>query len=353
MSKLRPVAVPELAPDDRTPANVALEDAMAGASRRQVIKDIIVTHFLSGTTKKLKLFDVAKRAGITRQALDRYYADLKPYMAGKKDFTDLVDGTQDKARVETQATINSVDARWKARLEQLQVDQDKEVAKAIHSHITTLMNGDIAVFESNQLRKTLEKQTLYGAELKKTNAILELKLARSSQRDASAASPSSNNKVVYDVPIEQLCIQYQLTRSLTAFDEGKEMELRAIREKFARFAATPNVHVVLFADRYISRFSHFADSYVGPGDETSLIIRLPLFTRVEINNFIKHIPTNFKKSLYVPFMPLEAERKAQRVFIYRQNPLPPQEIQAADGADNPNMTWSLDQVVFFKTAQEG
>lgn len=356
MSKLKPAYDQSTSPvkpvqDYRSPGDIALKEPIAGASRRQVIKDIIVSYFLSGTTHKLKLVDVAKRAGITRQALDRYYSDLKPYIAGKKDFTDLVDGTEAKAWAETQATINSVDSKWKARMEQSQIEQNKEIAKAIHSHITTLMNGDIAIFESNQLRKTLEKQTLYGAELKKTNAILELKLATSSQREAPASSPSRNNKIIYDVDVEQLCIQYQRTRNLYAFEDAKELELRAIREKFTRFASTPQVHVVLYAERYISRFSQFATNYSGPIDETSLIIRLPLFTRVEINNFIKHIPTNFKKSLYVPYMQLEVERKAQRVFIFQQNSLPPQEIQAADGADTPNISWGLDQVVFFKTQQ--
>lgn len=329
--------------------NVAIEDAMTSEDlgRRQVIKNIIVSHFLSGTPKKLKLVDVAERAGITRQALDRYYGDLKPYIAGKKDVTDLVDGTQAKARVETQATINAVDAKWKAKIEQAQVDQDKEINKAISSHITTLMNGDITIFESNQLRKSLEKQTLHAAELKKRVDLLELKLANSLGQTAPSGAPAKQDKIAYDVDIEQLCIHYQRTRSLDAFEDAKAMELRNIREKFARFAAMPDVHVVLFADRYICRFNQFAADYTA-ADETSLIIRLPLFTRVEISNFIKHIPAHFKKSLYVPYLAPEVERKAQRVFNFKQNPLPPEEVMAADGADTPNMAWGFDQIVTFK-----
>ncbi|NWF06712.1 hypothetical protein HX810_03365 [Pseudomonas salomonii] len=335
-----------------TAADAALQEAMTSEDlgRRQVIKNIIVSHFLSGTPKKLKLVEVANRAGITRQALDRYYSDLKPYIAGKKDVTDLVDGTQAKARVETQATINAVDAKWKTKLEQAQIDQDKEVSKAIHNHVTTLMNGDIAIFESNQLRKSLEKQTLHAAELKKKVDLLELKLATSYASVAPIGAASKQDKVVYDVDIEQLCVHYQRTRSLDQFEDAKEMELRVIRDKFARFATMPNVHVVLFADRYICRFNQFASNYSAV-DETSLIIRLPLFTRVEISNFLKHIPPAFKKSLYVPYLPLEVERKAQRVFNFKQNPLPPEEITAADGADTPKMEWGFDQIVTFKIRQ--
>lgn len=337
---------------NQSTADAVLQDAVTNEDlgRRQVIKNIIVSHFLSGTAKKLKLVDVAERAGITRQALDRYYSDLKPYIAGKKDVTDLVDGTQAKARVETQATINAVDAKWKTKLELAQVEQDKEVSKAIGSYITTLMNGDIAIFESNQLRKSLEKQTLHAAELKKKVDLLELKMATSSTHAAPTGAPSTHDKVVYDVDIEQLCVHYQRSRSLDQFEDAKEMELRAIREKFARFTTMPNVHVVMFADRYICRFNEFAANYSAVG-ETSLIIRLPLFTRIEISNFIKHIPTNFKRSLYVPHLPLEIERKAQRVFNFKQNPLPPEEAMAADGADTPNMAWGLDQIVTFKVRQ--
>ena len=332
--------------------DAALQEAMTNEDlgRRQVIKNIIVSHFLSGTPKKLKLVEVANRAGITRQALDRYYSDLKPYIAGKKDVTDLVDGTQAKARVETQATINAVDAKWKSKLEQVQIEQDKEVSKAISNHITTLMNGDIAIFESNQLRKSLEKQTLHAAELKKKVDLLELKLASSYAHVGPTGAASKQDKVIYDVDIEQLCAHYQRTRSFDAFEDAKTMELKSIREKFARFEKMPNVHVVLFADRYICRFNQFAENYSAVG-ETSLIIRLPLFTRVEITNFLKHIPANFKKSLHVPYLPIEVERKAQRVFNFKQNPLPPEEVMAADGADAPRMEWGFDQIVTFKTRQ--
>ncbi|MDV3055456.1 hypothetical protein [Pseudomonas paracarnis] len=352
MSKVSPIAksakVPVKAAADEHSPDVLLAQAAAQSDRRQVIKDIIVSHYTSGATRKLKLVDVAERAGITRQALDRYYSEFKPYIAGKKDVTDLVDGTAAKAKVETQATINATDAKWKARLDQVLVERDKEIARAINSHISTLMNDDIAMFESNQLRKSLEKQTLHAVELMKKNSILELKLAAASQREAPLQSASSQNKIIYDVDIEQLCIHYQRTKSLDDFEDAKEAELMAIREKFARFTSMPDVHVVLFADRYISRFRNFASQYAALPGETCLIIRLPLFSRAEINNFIKHIPAAFKKSLHVPYMLLDTERKAQRVFIYQRNALPEQEIRAADNADAPSMTWGLDELVFFK-----
>lgn len=352
MSKVKQVHndadIPVQAVPEDCSADALLAQAAAQADRRQVIKDIIVSHYTSGAIHKLKLVDVAKRAGITRQALDRYYSEFKPYIAGKKDVTDLVDGTAAKAKVETQATINATDAKWKARLDQVLVERDKEIAKAINSHVSTLMNDDIAMFESNQLRKSLEKQTLHAVELTKKNALLELKLATSFQREAPLESASSRDKIIYDVDIEQLCIHYQRTKSLDDFEDAKEAELIAIREKFARFTSMPDVHVVLFADRYVSRFNKFAERYTTLPDETCLIIRLPLFSRAEINNFIKHIPSTFKKSLHVPYMPLDTERKAQRVFIYQRNALPEQEIRAADSADTPSMTWGLDEIVSFK-----
>lgn len=63
-----------------------------GAQRRKLLIEIMVQHHLSGSRSKLKLKDVADYAGISRQALDRYYGDLKPYIAGRRDVADLVNG---------------------------------------------------------------------------------------------------------------------------------------------------------------------------------------------------------------------------------------------------------------------
>ncbi|RPW10800.1 hypothetical protein IPC24_16120 [Pseudomonas aeruginosa] len=213
------------------------------------------------------------------------------------------------------------------------------------------MNSDIVLFESNQIRASLEKQTLHNAELIKQIQALELKLSLATASPPTRPSSKTSNSVIFDLDIESLCMAYQSDSDIKAFEEKKSAELKAIREKIAKYANAPNVHVILFAERYISRFRTFCERQNSEGDAISLIVRLPLFLRSEVQNFIKHIPTGFKKSIYVPYIASDVEKKAQRVFIYQKAPLPPAELKGADMADSPNINWGFDQVVFYRINQ--
>ncbi len=326
----------------------------SGTDRRAHLIKIIVEHHLSGSTAKLKLVDVAEMAGISRQALDRYYGDLKPYIAGKRDVADLVNGQALRSQIQTQTAVNDVEAKWKQKIQKLQTEHEKALKMAIDTHITSLMNTDIALLESNQMRVSLEKQTLHNAELLKKIQMLELKQGLSAiaspEQEGSGSIPKQN-KIIFDLDIEAMCITYQREQSLDGFEQEKSDQVRKIREKLNKYVGTQNVHVILFADRYISRFKTFADRYTSLTAEVSLIIRLPLFTRSEIVAFLKHIPSGFKRSIHVPYSDSDAEKKAQRVFIYQKYPLPQKEIKWADDADTPNIAWGFDEVVFFKIEQ--
>lgn len=324
----------------------------SGSQRRKILIEIIVEHHLSGSRSKLKLKDVADRAGISRQALDRYYGDLKPYIAGKRDIADLVNGNELRSQVQAKTAVNEVEAKYTEQIERLKVEHEKALQKALDSHITSLMNGDLVLLESNKMRVSLERQTLHNAELMTQIQKLELKLALGADAGSLPAEGTAfakKNKVVFDLDIETLCIDYQRRKSLDAFEDKKSVELRTIRDKLSKYTSTPHAHVILFADRYISRFTTFADRYISPPEEISLIIRLPLFSRSEIISFTKHIPATFKTSIHVPyFSGSESEKKLQRLGIYKQFLLPPEEIKGADTADQPSITWGFDEVTFFK-----
>jgi hypothetical protein len=338
MQALNPVA------DDQGPSN----------ERRALLIKIIVDHHLSGSTAKLKLVDVAERIGISRQALDRYYGDLKPYISGKRDVADLVNGNALKVQIQTQTVVNDVEAKYQQKIEKLRKDHEKELEKSLSTYITSLMNGDLVLLESNKMRVALEKQTLHNAELLKQIHTLELKLGLSmgmGSSQASGASIPKQNKLAFDLDIETLCMSHQRGTSLEEFEMAKSSEIRKIRDKLDKYAGTPNVHVILFADRYISRFRTFVDSYTSLHNEVSLIVRLPLFSRSELQNFLKPLSPEFKRSIYIPYSNSDSEKKAQRVFIYQKFPLPPTEIKGADHADTPNIAWGFDEVVFYKIKQ--
>ncbi|WEK29595.1 MAG: hypothetical protein P0Y58_22285 [Candidatus Pseudomonas phytovorans] len=314
--------------------------------------NIILDHYLSGGRGRLKLVDVADRAGISRQALDRYYSDLKPYIAGKRDVADLANGNAQKAQVQTQTAINAVENKYLERIERLMVDHVKALEKAENSHITSLMNADLVLLESNKMRIALEKQTLHNAELLKQIHALELKLSLpGGPTGAQTSGTPQQDKLAFDVDIETLCVSFQRGMSFEDFEVAKSAEIKKVREKLDKYQDTPNVHVVIFADRYISRFRTFVDRYRATEEELSLIVRLPLFSRSEVQSFIRNLPSDFRKSIHTPYLSLDSERKAQRVFIYQKFPLPPMEIKGADTADTPNMLWGFDTVVTYKIKQ--
>ncbi|MFG0548925.1 hypothetical protein [Pseudomonas sp. yb_9] len=325
------------------------------ADRRALLVKLIVDHYLAGNKAKLKLVNLAKDAGISRQALDRYYGDLKPYIAGRRDVVELVEGTPLREQVETQTAINEIEAKYEKKLEKLQVAHERALDKALSSHITSLMNSDVVLLEGNKIRSALEKQTLHNAELLKQISSLELKLMQSGGLIAGATALGrtlpDQNKLIFNVDIETLSMSFKRNATLEAFETAKSNEIRTIRDKISKYQNTPDVHVVMFADRYISRFSTFAENYTSLRNELSIIVRLPLFSRSEFQNFIKQIPTEFKRSIHIPYSASDNEKKAQRTFIYQKFQLPPTEIKGADTATNPSIEWGIDEVVFFKIKQ--
>lgn len=334
--------------------NTEQEGQGSGVNTRAILIRILVDHHLDGNPYKLKLKDLADRAGISRQALDRYYGDLKPYMTGRRNVADLVEGKENKVRIESQTFVNEVQANHAQQLEKLKSQHKQALQKALDSHITSLMNNDILMLESTKIRTSLERQSLHNADLLKQNQLLNLKLAGTldtTQAIAPGHQATKSDKVVFDLDLELLCSEYQRSKSIDAFEESKNAQLRKVRDKLNTYADSANVHVILFADRYISRFKTFADRYVGPREETSLIVRLPLFSRSETKNFTDALPRRFKVSIHVPHTASESEKKAHRVFMLQGLLLPAEEVRGADTADAPNINWGFDEVTFFKVHQ--
>lgn len=355
MSKIKGIPTPVATDRTAGEINLTAPGEPGVADRRALLIKLIVDHHLAGNKTKLKLVELARDAGLSRQALDRYYGDLKPYIVGKRDVVELVEGTPLRSQVETQTVVNETEARYEQKLQKQQIAHEKALEKALSSHITSLMNGDIMLLESNKMRVALEKQTLHNGELLKEINRLELKILQAQGLVAGAGSKGrvlpDQNKLVFNVDIETLSMSYQRGMSLEDFETNKISEIRNIRDKLAKFKDTPDVHVVMFADRYISRFSNFADNYTSLRNELSIIVRLPLFGRSEFQNFIKQIPIEFKRSIHVPYSASESEKKVQRTFIYQKFQLPPTEIKGADTATNPSIEWGIDEVVFFKIKQ--
>jgi hypothetical protein len=213
------------------------------------------------------------------------------------------------------------------------------------------MNDDLAIHHSHTIRTSLEKQTLHSDKLKKQLAAAELQLAlgATSRTPASQQSQRDSHKLIFNVDIEGICSKLGKNPDIDDLEDAKDEEIRKIREKLITFSSVSNVKVVIFSERYLSRFSTFADNLVIPEHETALIVRLPLFSRNEILNFTKHLPKQFKTSIHIPYCSSELEKRAQREFMFRN--LATEEAKSADIADAVSISWGFDEVVHFKINQ--
>lgn len=319
--------------------------------RRQQIIDLIIEHFTSSPTKKIKLKDLAEQVGISRQALDRYYGDLKPYISRKKDISELGSNEDEKIKIHTQNALNHAKEKYENLIRNMHAENEVTLKSAIDRHITTLMNDDLVIFHSHTIRTSLEKQTLHNSALQKKISDLELKLSLMTGNHVlgNSSTPKSNHTLIFDIDIEGIYNRLGKSPDIDELEDTKDREIRQIRDKLTKFSSIDDVRVVIFAERYISRFSTFAQNYVGKNDETSLIVRLPLFTRNEILNFIKHIPKTFKISIHVPYCSSDTEKRAQREFMFRN--ITPDESKFADSADTISISWGFDEVINFKITQ--
>jgi AcrR family transcriptional regulator len=331
--------------------NIETTPGTGAEDRRQIIIEIIVQHYLSGTKKKLKLVDLAKRAGISRQALDRYYGDLKPYISGEKDITQLANSEDDKLQMQITNAIGQVEQRHAAEVEMLEESHKSILKETLDRHITTLMNDDLTIHHSHTIRTSLEKQTLHNDKLKKQLAAAELQIAlgATSRAQTSQESLRDSHKLIFNVDIEGICTKLGSKPDIDDLEDAKDEEIRKIREKLNTFSNVYNVRVVIFSERYLSRFSTFADNFIGSEHETTLIVRLPLFSRNEILNFTKQLPKQFKVSVYIPYCSSELEKRAQREFMFRN--LATEEAKSADNCDIISISWGFDEVTHFKINQ--
>ena len=310
-------------------------------TRQKLIEIIVDTYFSRGGT--LQVGKVAEEAGITRQAFHRYYGDLLGYIKGEKDVnallpksapnsvSGLLQVTQERAS-QLEKTLAEIEKRHKA-----------ELSAALDRHITSLMNNDITLFETDSVRVTLDKQTTYIGHLKSQldQAKAELtkaKLNATNQR--LIATPGS--RIVYEPYLKPAFTAYKKGGDYKAYLGEKNKEITKIIDKVNQHE-NPSTQLVIFVDRFISNFEDFLKQ-LPASPTTQIVIRLPVFSSMEIKNHLRKV-RNTSIFIYVPECPSVAETAAQRKF--RASSLPPEELVAAEKADHIYLFKGVAQVVHF------
>jgi len=326
---------------------------IVNATRERLIK-IIAERQLAGNGARIKLSDVAEEAGISRQAFNRYYGDLKPYIKGEKKIGELMADSPDIALsdflVKSQARIEELEAT----LAEQQEEHALLMEKTLISHITTLMNNDIAFFNADKIRSKFEAQSLQVDNLTNKGLRLEAELALERMNNLSTSRhlplKEARGKItVVDIDIDSIFKDYAKHNSLEKYNTEKLQLIKTTTTRITKLSKGDDTMIVLFLERYVSQFKIFAEKYEAPLSQNVLLVRLPLFRRSEYLRFLAAIETSNEVIAYLPTCISAAEKQAQRSFYARM--VPEFELNEADSADPVKLEQGFNRIVQQKIRQ--
>lgn len=324
------------------------------ATRRKLM-DLIIAHHSSYPGKALTVNKLSEMAGISRQAFNRYYADLKDYAAGKKALADLMGDTSSSQTKELINQYHSSLVELQQKLDQSDSDHEKEMKKTLDSYISSLMMNDLTIHGANDLRVTAEKRALHNAELIKQINQLEIELTRAKQAVGTGAANGTRpeqyigEKIKVDVDLSKAIKAYEASKNEDDFEDKKDLAISAALNSVKKLASDKNCHIVLFAERYLTRFSIFFENFTCPDELPHIIVRLPIFDRTEVTAFIDKLPPTRSLSIYIPYLKSKSETKARRSFFF--NNVPEMETRNADDADPLTMNLDVTRIVHYRATQ--
>lgn len=323
-------------------------------STEQKIIKIIAEHYFSACEGRLTINTVCEKAGISRQSFNSYYKHLKPYLTGNKPVSELINANDDGYN-DLLATSQNKISELQSRLRQIEDKHKKELESVENRYITSLMNNDISLKETDEVRLILEKQALHNEQLLKQKQSLEQELtllkARNYdlQNSGERSSGDTGEVIVVDPDLKAAFSNYKKNKDNNVFEDEKNAALDQILRRINKSCQADDAEVIIYIDLYISDFNKFVKSYKTIGSGTRILVRLPVFTRTELKIFISKIKPVCPVTVYVPYCNSETVIKAQHTFIHRD--APDYEIQAAGQFVMPSIKDGFETLVIFRIKQ--
>lgn len=297
-------------------------------TEKKLIK-LIAELTLEKDGEKLLQQEVLERFGMSRMNFNKRYSHLNGYIKGTQDIFALAGAISTKEDAFTEELAK----KYKAKCEEfakLAAEFDANLEAKIKLHITSLMINDKILHDANDIRSDLEKQAISLDELKrkldeKELEVTRLKSAAYKARDEVKSVPHSYSEIEPNMtPVFE---NFRRTGDLDVLDDEKESAIEKLANKARQFLSANDVRVVLYIDCYLCRFKRFLSHHFQPLAD-SLVIRLPLYSREEINAFVEQLCTKRPIDVYVPICESEVTKKALRQFFMKHVPVP--ELEIAD-----------------------
>lgn len=323
---------------------------MGAETTEQRLKKIICDHYLSGAVSRLKILELCKRAGISRQSFHKSYLHLKPYLTGARNVDELLVGDQADAG-KTILQCQKLVRESQAELKSLKNGHQKVYKELEENLITTLMSGDVLIHHSRELTNELKKKALHNEILKRQLLEREVEITGSLEKTPEVKPvPRSESLIsILKADLREAGEKYSDSQDLPAYYANKAVVISKLKEKLQRILKKGVVRVVLFQNRFISSFDKFVDKNFSPADDAVVIVELPLAARAEIRDFIRGLTDARPLEIYVPYCDSEATTNAQRGFSYGHIPGP--ELRSFDKEPFSTIQDGFERVVVYIIAQ--
>ncbi|MCX2901075.1 hypothetical protein [Pseudomonas mandelii] len=311
---------------------------MRTETTRETLIRIITEQQIETGNAKLRIGVIAEMAGITRQAFHRYHSELKPYVLGEKPISTLfqnqTDGMGSTHLLNAQKKINEL----QSSLSKVEDAHKKELQEFKNNCITSLMKSDLALHDADNVRKRHAQQISHNEKLRQDLSALKLALLHEQSR--ALATEAELNNIKTNTRVQSTA------RDILVIDEFELFNNRNIIEDESNFIQLKNKYaektintlntiidptnslVVLYIDRFISRFEKFADQYIPSDSSTVILVRFPIFDQYLIKSYLAQIAASTRVQVIIPVCDVENIVKAQRTFFVRN--VPPFELKNAD-----------------------
>lgn len=329
---------------------------MSSQETRDRLIAIIKEHQLQHGQSKLPVSQLADAAGISRQAFNRYYGDLKEYSLGKESIAKLL--------VDDNASLSQIIENSEGKLQRLQrafaeaqKAHERELQLVTKNYVSTLMNNDVMAFEAGQLTSTLTNQSNHNAFLNKRVTELEVKnakltidaVASANAEHANHAEKTDKNFTTYSPDLAPANKAYAISKDFNLYEDEKDAAISRIFQQIKKLPNPESTDVVFFQERYISDFSSFCAKQHPYINRKMVVIRLPVFSREELQLLIRSLQPISSISICVPFTASDAVTSANRKFHFRGTPS--EEFTDADAAKMPQPNWGFESIQLFKVRQ--
>lgn len=335
---------------------------MTSIDTRSRLIELIKAHQLEYGLTKLAIGELSTRAGITRQAFNKFYKDLKPYSLGTS-ITDLLSEDNESVLAFLDKRDREV-AELQKEIRHLKVQYKKDLELATTKHITSLMNNDIIAFSVMEVNSLLTTQSLHNESLKAkirhiqldhTKQLMSVTSALPSSSDAGAGAgvsgvtKNAQNFLTFAIDLDKASTAYHKDNDFDLFEDIKEAEIRKIIQILNGFPDPGQIDLHIFQERYISSFEKFSATIPAKHKQMTVVVQIPWYTQEDLGVFLSELNPIHKVIIHIPFSSSEAIVAAKRRFDFRA--VPEEEILDAENAKMPQITWGFDEVRVFRVRQ--